>query len=215
MKKWALIVAALYSAVVLVLLYPLTWVAMDRGASLADVGESLVSWQIWVIFVIMLAAQWALLRIPVYVTSRRPITQRPVLITAITAAFMLGVLVLGAGVSLDEFFTRGNGETGPWIAIVLALASWIFWAIYFHRTTTQSGPEATLVKACRFLWTGSILELLIAIPTHIVARQRHYCCAGMMTFIGLTFGLAVMLFAFGPAVYFLFVERWRRTHPQE
>jgi len=24
----------------------------------------------------------------------------------------------------------------------------------------------------------------------------------------------VMLFSFGPAVYFLFVDRWRRLHPQ-
>jgi hypothetical protein len=26
--------------------------------------------------------------------------------------------------------------------------------------------------------------------------------------------VAVMLFAFGPAVYFLFVARWKQLHPQ-
>ena len=70
-------------------------------------------------------------------------------------------------------------------------------------------------KLKRFLWTGSILALLIAIPTHIVARHRDYCCAGYLTFIGLTCGISVMLFAFGPAVYFLFVERWKRLHPKD
>ena len=61
---------------------------------------------------------------------------------------------------------------------------------------------------------GSILELLIAVPTHIAARNRDYCCAGFMTFVGLTFGISVMLFSYGPAVFFLYVERWRRLHPE-
>jgi hypothetical protein len=36
----------------------------------------------------------------------------------------------------------------------------------------------------------------------------------MFTFFGLTMGISVMLLSFGPAVYFLYAERWRRTHPQ-
>jgi hypothetical protein len=27
-------------------------------------------------------------------------------------------------------------------------------------------------------------------------------------------GISVMLFAYGPAVFFLFVERWKRIHPR-
>jgi hypothetical protein len=62
---------------------------------------------------------------------------------------------------------------------------------------------------------GSILELLVAVPTHIVARSRDYCCAGFMTFIGLSLGISVMLFSYGPAVFFLYVDRWRRLHPAQ
>jgi hypothetical protein len=69
-------------------------------------------------------------------------------------------------------------------------------------------------RLCRWLFRGSILELLIAVPTHIVARYRDYCCAGVMTFIGLTMGMSVMLFSFGPGVFFLFAARWQRLHPQ-
>jgi hypothetical protein len=54
---------------------------------------------------------------------------------------------------------------------------------------------------------------LIAVPTHVVVRCRDYCCAGFLTFIGLTMGVSVMLFAYGPAVFFLYVERWKRLHP--
>jgi len=71
-----------------------------------------------------------------------------------------------------------------------------------------------LSRQCSLLLKGSILELLIAVPTHIVARCRDYCCAGFMTFIGLTMGVAVMLFSFGPAVFFLYADRWKRLHPQ-
>ena len=78
----------------------------------------------------------------------------------------------------------------------------------------MDAPRDLVARQCRLLFHGSILELMIAVPTHIVARYRDYCCAGFMTFIGLTMGISVMLFAFGPALYFLFAERWRRLHPQ-
>jgi hypothetical protein len=86
--------------------------------------------------------------------------------------------------------------------------------VYFHRITRDAEPDAAVPRLQRFLKRGSILELLVAVPTHVVARHREYCCAGVMTFFGLSCGVAVMLFAFGPAVYFLFAERWRRLHPQ-
>jgi hypothetical protein len=51
------------------------------------------------------------------------------------------------------------------------------------------------------------------VPTRMVARYRDYCCAGFLTFIGLTMGVSVMLFSFGPAVLLLYADRWRRLHP--
>ena len=52
-----------------------------------------------------------------------------------------------------------------------------------------------IFPAGRVVFKGSILELLIAVPTHIVARYRDCCCARFMTFIGLAMGMSVMLFA--------------------
>jgi len=71
-----------------------------------------------------------------------------------------------------------------------------------HDADHSAGPRA-----------GSILELLIAVPTYVVARYRDYCCGGFITFVGLAMGAAVMLFAYGPAVFYLFAERWKRLHP--
>ena len=83
----------------------------------------------------------------------------------------------------------------------------------FFRLSRRAEPKDLVSRLCKYLLKGSILELLIAVPTHIVARCRDYCCAGIMTFIGLTLGTSVMLFSFGPGVFFLFVARWRRLHP--
>ncbi len=67
----------------------------------------------------------------------------------------------------------------------------------------------------KWLLRGSILELLVAVPSHIVVRQRGVCCAPAGTFWGITTGLAVMLLAFGPGVFFLYVARCRRLRPPE
>ena len=56
----------------------------------------------------------------------------------------------------------------------------------------------------------SILELTIAIPTHIYVRQRNDCCAPYNTLIGILVGLSVAFLTFGPGLFFLFAERVRR-----
>jgi len=91
---------------------------------------------------------------------------------------------------------------------------WCIWTVVFFQFSRNADPADLISRQCRLLFRGSILELLIAVPTHLVARHRTYCCAGFMTFLGLTLGIAVMLFSFGPAVFFLYVERWRRLQPR-
>ena len=98
------------------------------------------------------------------------------------------------------------------ILVALVVAVWVVWTLVFYRTGRNA--MGVVSRQCRYLLRGSILELLVAVPTHIVARHRDYCCAGAMTFIGMAFGVSVMLFSFGPGVFFLFIQRWKRLHPQ-
>jgi hypothetical protein len=67
----------------------------------------------------------------------------------------------------------------------------------------------------RMMYRSSILGLLVAVPAHVVARRRDDCCGGLGTIWGIASGLAVMLFSFGPGVFFLFSERWSRLHPKK
>ena len=72
-------------------------------------------------------------------------------------------------------------------------------------------PAADIVtRQCRWLIKGSILELLIAVPSHIYVRGRNDCCAGFATFFGITMGISVMLLSFGPAVFLLYRARMLR-----
>src|SRR5262249_55187431 len=65
----------------------------------------------------------------------------------------------------------------------------------------------------RWLIAGSVAELLIALPSHVVLRQRQECCAPMITSAGLATGLATLLVALGPGVLFLYRARLRQRRP--
>jgi hypothetical protein len=71
-----------------------------------------------------------------------------------------------------------------------------------------------LKRSLRWLLRGSILELLVAVPSHIIVRRRGDCCAPLGTFWGIATGISVMLLCFGPSVFFLFVERFERLKPK-
>jgi hypothetical protein len=63
------------------------------------------------------------------------------------------------------------------------------------------------MKLHRTLIVGSVMELLVAVPTHIIVRRRPECCAGIETGIAICVGVAVMFVAFGPSVFLLYYRR--------
>ena len=117
----------------------------------------------------------------------------------------------------EYFLSQSNFSTGDWeffsiIGFYLSLC-WLIWLGIFYYYSREDSAESVVHRAVKWLLRGSILELLVAVPSHIVARQRGECCAPAGTFWGITTGLAVMLLAFGPGVFFLYVERCRRLRP--
>jgi len=133
----------------------------------------------------------------------------------LASGLMVGLLGAGAAISIDEFFRREKAvsldSALPWAVLLLL---WAVWSMAFYRAGRNAAATDVITRQCRYLLKGSILELLVAVPTHIVARGRDYCCAGVLTFLGIAFGVGVMLFSFGPGVFFLFAARWKRLHPQ-
>jgi hypothetical protein len=215
MKHWAMVVAVLYGALLVVLTVPATMLAFAPKVVATEAAKVFETWGFWTWIPVMLISQFAFLAVPVRVASRRPMTRKPLWLTVLAGGLMAGGLAMGACYSIFEFIyaDKPGGDWLGWLGIGLIFVVWLVWAVVFFRWGRKVAPEDVVSRQRRWLLNGSILELLIAVPTHIVARCRDYCCAGFMTFLGLTMGISVMLFSFGPAVFFLFVERWKRLHP--
>lgn len=223
MKRWGLFVVLLYGATILALTLPVVYILAYPGVSVSDMKEwfnafpqgawpSKDSWMYWVGLVVLLIAQAALLEVPVEVAAQRPVSRRRVLYPIIAAAGMGGLLAFGFIISVSEAITQKPMDNLVWwVAFGILLLSWLAWGIVFYRISKQCEPRTMIEKQCRLLLKGSIVELLVAVPTHILARSRDYCCAGFDTALGISFGLAVMLFSFGPGVFFLYLDRWNKV----
>ena len=101
------------------------------------------------------------------------------------------------------FFTT---VLGIWIGV------WVIWGGVFYQYYRDSSKA--LSSLVSWLLKGSILELLIAVPAHVVVRHRHDCSAPFVTGFGIVTGIAIMLLCFGPGVLALYkkkLDAYRRT----
>ena len=84
--------------------------------------------------------------------------------------------------------------------------------LFFYSLSRSFDRGTWNDRVYQTLLAGSVLELFVAIPMHLVVRRRTECCAGMMTALGIGVGVTVMLIALGPAVFFLFYRRYRQAY---
>lgn len=221
MKRWAWLVMGLYFAALVVLAFPLTLAAFypkwDVPAGIYGFGG------LWCWIALMLIGQALLLLVPVMFAEKRLKSRRPLLVPVITSALLFALLAGAGGLAL---FCGIWGDKGPagmkflpasmvaWDVVGFMLVLWLAWGLVFWRfAESATASDALVRRLMRWLLGGSILEFLVAVPCHIATRSRNDCCAPGGSFLGLAFGISVMLMAFGPGVFFLFVERWRRLHP--
>ena len=221
MKRWAIITVGLYLVVALIVTVPFALVLASEIES-ARVIDVFGAWGYWLWIGVSVVSQILLLAVPVAVSERRPRSRRHVLVPVITAASLLMLVYVAAAVSLIAGIWGDSGAELPWIdlwgnpalaAVGYLILPWAIWALVFWRFAMRDDPEALTRRLMRWLLRGSILELLIAVPSHIATRHRHDCCAPMASFWGIVTGVTVMLVSFGPGVFFLFAERMRRRQP--
>jgi hypothetical protein len=174
--------------------------------------DDLVAGLVYLIIVILvlIIPQALLLLVPIAVVQERPIRRRTVLASAIWIALPMAVLVLGF-VASTVLLIFGEDKSGwfayGWPALIILALSWIVWAIVFHRSYASENPTSFTSTMTRWLLTGSILGVVVGIPSHIVARHRDDCCAPGVTLMGIATGVAVALMSFGPGILFLYAKR--------
>ena len=146
----------------------------------------------------------------------RPIRKRRAFLPVVLTAFLIMVLVVAVFLSLAEVFEMDDDTPLLWGFWMLVGVNWIGWSIAFLVTYGQDDRYTLARKLLMALFRGSLLELLVAIPSHIIVSRRPGCLVGMSTGLGVSGGIAVMLWAFGPGIILLFLrKRYRRESKQE
>jgi hypothetical protein len=241
MKRWAILTVFLYALALVVLSIPVTLVALgnwgknDMHFGLHDVAQFYASWGYWLWLAILVAGQALLLLLPISIADRRLPARRPLKIPVLVTAFFLanlcfaGLFSILCAIFTDKAFdmfdpsgllhldaNQSSGDATVCTMIFTVLVFWVVWALIFFRNFARTDePDALLKRLTRWLLRGSILELIIAVPSHVIVRRRDDCCAPIGTFWGIATGISVMLLCFGPGVFFLFVERMQKMKPRQ
>ncbi|MEI8064741.1 MAG: hypothetical protein WCH84_11840 [Verrucomicrobiota bacterium] len=202
-----------------------------NAASLSDVLQLFAHWGYWLWIGVSVASQILLLAVPVAAAENRPKPKRPLLVPVLVASFLFSFLVVSIvgcvavaiwkeeGLNILGLFAHvaqmGDVAKAICAFFVYVVVVWVVWAAVFYRFQKTSDPELVNHRLVRWLLKGSILELLIVVPSHVIVRRRDDCCAPAMTAWGIAAGLTVMLLSFGPGVFYLFVARLRRLQPNQ
>lgn len=214
MRKWGIVVSLVYAVIVVGLLVPAlltlatdnSFLSRDFSRNLSDMYGDL---QTWFFVAIFLSGQIILLFLSVD-TSRRWLRPRAHIavscaVTAVFAGFLTFSVIcsLAGAVESEKVFNLFT-SSGASIAISIAIF-WIVWGVVFYLYLRNSSDAIT--RAVAWLLRGSVLELLIVVPCHVIVRRRGDCSAPIVTGFGISSGIAIMLLCFGPSVLFLYKKR--------
>jgi hypothetical protein len=243
MKRWAVFTVFIYVAALLLLTFPVVYAAFyGKNFSVQQAMDTYFYWGFWLWVAVLAAGQVLLLLVPIDISRRRLPSRRKLKVPFIVGTFLLGNLCLAGVLSLlcAIFGDKGLNifDAQNWLIWIYnafhrdpahhiqptnsqsilpllwpLLFFWFVWAFIFRRAARADDPDAMIKRLTRWLLRGSILELLVAVPSHVIVRRRDDCCAPIGTFWGIATGISVMLLCFGPGVYFLFVERFHRLKP--
>jgi len=189
-------------------------------SSLAEgLGRLYGGWPYWIWIAFLVSGQALLLFLSVDTSQKRFKPRRHIAVSVTLTSLLLAILTFAAIISLgaaiygESFFDRRllfGMEVGQEMGLLIVLfvyliVPWTLWGILFYIYLREASGLVTRLMS--WLLKGSVLELLIAVPSHILVRQRNDCSAPFLTSFGIVTGLAIMLLSFGPSVLFLYKKR--------
>ena len=117
---------------------------------------------------------------------------------------MAGVLGLGAVISIHEYLTRGADFGGKSLSATWGslLGLWALWTLIFYRSSRNRSRDR-----CDLAAVPLSAERKHSGIADCRAHAHRGALAGLLlrrvyTFLGIAFGVAVMLFSYGPGVFF-------------
>jgi hypothetical protein len=214
MRKWGIIITLFYALIVLGLLLPVyVFLAMNDSPHSQDFYNNVISgyeyWGTWLFFAVVLFGQAILLFLSVDTSFKRRKPRAHVAISYVASSMLFALLTFAAIFSVGVAAYHGgfggkHAESTPQVLGFCAFL-WLVWGILFYLYFRNSNNVTT--RLVSWLLKGSVLELLIAIPSHVIVRRRDECTAPIVTSFGIVTGIAVMLLCFGPSVLLLYKKR--------
>jgi hypothetical protein len=214
MRRWGIVITLVYALIVLGLLVPIFVILFGGHGPLSPdfykaMREVCGWWGLWLPVAVVLAGQAILLFLSVDTSFKRLKPRSHIAVSCVAASMLFALLTfaglssLGAAVYSDKFLDR------YWASAIQVLGVWgilwVLWGIVFYLYLRNSLEVTT--RAVSWLLKGSVLELLIAVPCHVIVRRRGDCSAPAATSFGIVAGIAVMLLSFGPSVLLLYKKR--------
>ncbi|MCJ7779138.1 MAG: hypothetical protein MUP16_12605 [Sedimentisphaerales bacterium] len=137
---------------------------------------------------------------------------RPMKSAAIGVGFAVMLLSVGLLYSVLDLVSPVGKSEGigmwNWLFLLIPLILWCFWSVIFWVYWRRGDYYTWTSRVIRGLIAGSVLELFVAVPINATRQDECYCARG--SYAGLIFGTTVLLWAFGPGVFLLFIEEKHR-----
>ena len=194
--RWVFI--AIYIAVIVTLL------SLSR-ADEYDADKTTFWLEIWALG-ILVAAQIIFLFGAGTIELCHPIKKRRLLIPVIVASMMGAVLVGGLALALADLFRQDDSKWFGYFFWVILGISWVAWGVVFYVHCHRVDRYRAIKRMTLWLLGGSLVELIGSVPSHIIVSRRPGCFVGLNSMIGISAGVYVMLWAFGPGIVLLFLR---------
>lgn len=214
MRKWGIVISVFYALILICLVGPICIFLLDMPSPFwaglyKDATNMYTDWAPWLVIAILVSGEAILLFLSVDTTQRRLKPRAHILVTSALTALFLGVLTTAVMWCLGAAIPGNNVLdwllNTVWKSIGVLAALWALWGVLFYFYCRNSNEVVS--RAVSWLLKGSVLELLVAVPCHIIVRRRGECCATIPTSLGITTGIAIMLLSFGPSVLLLYKKR--------
>ncbi|MCH9027395.1 MAG: hypothetical protein IIA05_09795 [Proteobacteria bacterium] len=230
MRRWGLLVSAVYLLLLYLLFMPL-WSILFEGSAIWIVPIEDIDWDwdsietlmfigLMILPVLGLLLSQAVLFVSVDRSFRRPVPRSSLQRIVWTTAFATGLLTTGALISvafaIDTAWKSAliDSRFGFTLLMLSWIPAWIVWGLAFNRYVKDE--ESLVHRMISRLLAGSVLELLVAVPCHVYIRYKEECSAPIFSGWGIVTGIAVMFLALGPGVLLLYrkrLEQYQASQP--
>ncbi|MFG0285672.1 MAG: hypothetical protein ACF8R7_14735 [Phycisphaerales bacterium JB039] len=144
---------------------------------------------------------------------RRYGTRTPLWLSALTGAFLVGLLCAALAFAIvgviDEYSSVDVEPMVPWI-VLCVLPGWVVGTPLILAFLKRGAKESQLQRMSARLLLGTVVELAAVIPLDVMVRRKTDCYCGTGTYWALTIMGGVALCALGPFVLLAPAGRRRR-----